>query len=342
MFLRALSRNWSAKRNILFVLLLAAPAAAQQLRFAPLGDFKLENGSIIRDCRVGYRAFGQLNAAKSNAVLFPTWFTGNTEALIPYIGPGKMVDSSRFFVIAVDALGDGVSSSPSTSKSQPGAQFPEFTIRDMVESQYRLLTTTLGIRHLHAVIGISMGGMQTFQWMIAHPDFMDKAVPIVGTPRLTSTDLILWQAELSALENARSLDAGMSTVTAIHAFALTTPEYRAAHTPAAGYRKFLSDQEHGAAKTFTPQDWLRQLQAMMALDAYRPFGDSPEKAAKTVRARTLVVVSLHDHMVNPQPALDLARLIKAKTLEVDTNCGHLLFDCEGPKVKSAVSAFLAN
>ncbi len=333
MFLGAPSKSWSASRSVFCALLLAVPAAAQEQRFAQLGDFKLENGQTIRDCRIGYRTFGQLNAARSNAVLFPTWFTGNTAALIPYIGPGNMVDSSKFFVIAVDALGDGVSSSPSTSKVQPGGKFPRFTIRDMVGSQYRLLTTTLGIRHLYAVTGISMGGMQTFEWMSAHPDFMDKAIPIVGTPRLTSTDLILWQAELNALESARSLDAGMSTVAAIHAFALTTPEYRAGHTPAANYKAFLAEQEQGTAKTFTPHDWLRQLQAMMALDAYRP---------NAIHARTLVVVSLNDHMVNPQPALDLARLIKAKTLEVDTDCGHLLFDCEGPKVRSAVSAFLAN
>src|SRR5579872_4063646 len=80
---------------------------AQQ--FATLGNLKLQNGQVIRDCRLGYRTFGQLNDDKSNAVLFPTWFGGRTQDLVELIGPGKLVDSSKYFVVAVDALGDGVS-----------------------------------------------------------------------------------------------------------------------------------------------------------------------------------------------------------------------------------------
>src|SRR5690349_14212526 len=97
-----------------FTVAQSAPTAAPA-QYASLGDFKLENGQIIRDCRVAYRTFGQLNAEKSNVVLFTTWFTGNTAELIDAIGPGKLIDSSKYYVIAVDALGDGFSSSPSNS-----------------------------------------------------------------------------------------------------------------------------------------------------------------------------------------------------------------------------------
>src|SRR6476469_3052050 len=92
--------------SILFLLSLAAIAQDAQQQFATLGDFKLENGETIRDCRIAYRTFGQLNADKSNAVLFPTWFTGTSGQLVEQVGPGKVVDSSKYYVILVDALGD--------------------------------------------------------------------------------------------------------------------------------------------------------------------------------------------------------------------------------------------
>lgn len=77
-----------------------------------------------------------------------------------------MVDPAKWFLIAVDALGDGVSSSPSNSETQHGPAFPAFNTRDMVDAEYRMVTETFGIKHLHAVMGVSMGGMQTFEWMV--------------------------------------------------------------------------------------------------------------------------------------------------------------------------------
>ena len=112
-------------------------ASAQgNLEMGRLGDFRLESGAVIQDCQIGYRTFGMLNTQRSNAILFPTWFTGTSQELTGEIGPGKLVDPSQYFVIAVDALGDGVSSSPSNSTAQPRMKFPEFSIRDMVAAEH--------------------------------------------------------------------------------------------------------------------------------------------------------------------------------------------------------------
>ena len=180
-------------------LLLAAEVPP--LQTAELGDLTLESGEVLQDAKLGYRSAGRLNADRSNVILFPTWFTGTTEELFTSDAVAP-VDTSRFFLVAVDAFANGVSSSPSNSTSHPGVSFPRVTIGGMVRAQHRLLTEVLGVSRLHAVMGISMGGMQVVEWVSAYPDVVDRAVPIVGSPRLASYDLLLWETQLAALDPA--------------------------------------------------------------------------------------------------------------------------------------------
>lgn len=121
----------------------AQTSADGQLRVAHLSDCALQSGQILHDCRVGYRTFGRLNAAGDNAVLMPTWLYGTSADLTEFFGSvpsaRQLVDTSRFLGIAVDALGNGVSSSPSnTLDPQHGPDFPAITTRDIVQAEYRL------------------------------------------------------------------------------------------------------------------------------------------------------------------------------------------------------------
>jgi len=338
--------------RILFSLMAAAGLLTAQdgkLQFGNLGDFRLESGDTIRDCRIGYRTYGHLNPGRTNAVIFPTWFSGTSEQLAGNIGPGKVVDSTRYYVIAVDALGDGVSTSPSNSSTQPHLTFPKFSIRDMVESQYRLATEILGLKHLHAVLGISMGGMQTFQWIVSHPDFLDRAVPIVGSPKLTPYDLLLWQAEVHAIEaDAKWNDgdyttrpaAAMRTVSDIHNLALATPAYYVQQNRGKDFNAVLAAAEKATLDGMDTNDWYRQLQAMIGHDIFRPFDGDPVRAAAAVKAKVTAIVAVKDHMVNPLPAQEFARLLHAATVELESDCGHLAPGCEGAKVSAAVAKAL--
>src|SRR5581483_3302036 len=131
------SRIVTMKRIVSLLFLLAAASASAAdgtLQFANLGDFKLDSGQIVRHCRIGYRTYGQLTEDRSNVIVALTWFGGSTQGLAAWIGPSKLYDSSKFFVVAIDALGDGVSSSPSNN-----AGMPPFTIRDMVHTQHEVL-----------------------------------------------------------------------------------------------------------------------------------------------------------------------------------------------------------
>ena len=332
---------------VLIALVVAAaaqgPPVAGVQQFAKIGNLKLQNGEVIRDCRIGYRTFGHLNDDKSNVVLFPTWFGGRTHDLVALIGPGKLVDSSKYFVVAIDALGDGVSSSPSNSQSQPHMKFPQFAIRDMVESEHELATRVLHLTHVHAVMGISMGGMQTFQWAVAYPNFMDKAIPIVGSPRLAAYDLLLWQTMIDAIMKNPLWKEGNYTeqpvpreVEHIGELALSTPEH---YNQEMTREKFFDSLKRPSENHFDANDRIRQAQAMMSLDVSAPFGGSMERAA-AVKAPMLIVVDAHDHMVTPGPALEFAKLKSAETLVLQSDCGHLGPGCEQAKVAAALAEFL--
>lgn len=309
-------------RWLLCALALALPAAAQE--FFALGDFSVRGGTIP-NARLAYRTHGTLNADKSNAILFPTWFSGSSQDLDNWIGPGRLANTNHYFVIAVDALGNGVSSSPSNT---PG-KFPEIAIGDMVEAQRRLVDH-LGIAKLHAVMGISMGGMQTFEWMVRFPDRMARAVPIIGSPRLTAQDLLLWQAELSALDGGAPN--AMETVNAIHQFALYTPGWR--RTNGGNWKEL--QESLGKPGRMTPADWAAQLRAMMSHNV-----GPVEEAASQVRARTLIVVATQDLMVNPEPARAFARRLGADVLELTGDCGHMATSCQATEFAAVVQRFLS-
>jgi len=331
---------------LFFLVAWAQMAAAQEQQTARIGDIKLENGSVIRDCVIGYRTFGTLNPDKSNAVLFPTAFGWKSAGLAGRIGPGKLIDSRRYFVIAVDSLGDGISSSPSNSKSQPGLSFPQFSILDMVNAEQKLLVETLHLRHLRAVIGFSMGGMQAFQWAVSYPTFADKIVSIVGSPQLTTYDLLLWRTALLALESDRDWNQGQYThepalhlMNMVQMLALQTPQSVATNTPRRDYQKFESELVQGP-DDLDANDTLRQIQALLSADVAVPFGGSLERAAAGVRSQALVIVNKQDHLVNPLPASQFAKILHAPLIELDSDCGHRAHSCEMARISQEVAAFL--
>jgi pimeloyl-ACP methyl ester carboxylesterase len=320
-------------------------------QFADLGDFRLRSGDVIKDFRLGYRTLGQLNPSKSNAILWPTWLGGKTENLLQFVGPGKVVNTADYFIILVDAIGNGVSTSPSNSQKQPLLKFPVFTIRDMVESEHRLLAETFHLTHLRAVMGISMGGMQTFEWIVAYPDFMDLAVPMFGSPQSTSWDKLLWTAQIDAIQLDPAWNNGNPTGPLSRGFAvseeigqmnLTSPAYRVAHTTAQNFDPFLADIKNGAAGDGgLACDQIRQRQAIISLDLPGEFGlPGLNEAAKKVHAKTFVIVSPQDHLVNPIPAEQFAAALSAPMLTLDSPCGHISLDCisAGP----IVAKFLAD
>ena len=158
---------------------------------------KLDSGKTLEEVDVAYETYGELNKEKSNAILVCHALTGDAHAAGWHlgdkkpgwweivIGPGKALDTDRYFIICSNVLGGckgttGPSSiNPKTGK-QYGLEFPVITIGDMVRVQKKLIDS-FGIKQLSAIIGGSMGGMQVLEWMVTYPKMMKKAIPIATT-----------------------------------------------------------------------------------------------------------------------------------------------------------------
>ncbi|AOG21328.1 homoserine O-acetyltransferase [Acidovorax sp. RAC01] len=185
-------------------LLMSFIATPQTLHFPEV--LPLQSGASIRDYHLAYETYGTLNADRSNAVLVCHALNASHHVAGVYagqpksegwwdnmIGPGKPVDTDRFFVIGVNNLGSCFGSTgpmhthPDTGEVY-GADFPVVTVEDWVNAQARLLDR-LGVRQLAAVLGGSLGGMQALSWTLQYPDRMRHAVVVASAPNLTAENI---------------------------------------------------------------------------------------------------------------------------------------------------------
>lgn len=305
---------------------------------------RFANGVTIAPCRIAYRASGRLNAARDNVVLVPTWLLGRSEDWIPFLGPTAFIDTTHFHTILFDALGNAHSQSPSNTAPDFRHGFEALTIADMVKSQYALLTERLGITRLHAVVGASMGGMQAFEWAVRYPDFVNRIVPIIGSPRIGAYDDLLWTSLRSAIDDG--LRGGLSPdsiwVQLARIDALTARTPRGVNAVSLdSMRREVAASAAGYRSAWPLEDYRAQLGAMIRHDVSADFGRDMGTVARRVRARTMMVYSWDDHMVTAEEGVAFGRLIGADSTVISSPCGHLMFLCESGKVGEAVRAFLA-
>jgi homoserine O-acetyltransferase len=286
---------------------------------------------------LGYRTFGNLNEDKSNVVLWTTWFTGTTADIVNYDVLNSTMDTTGLYIIAVDALTDGVSSSPSNS-----VNFPAVTIRDMVNSQYQLLTEYLSINHIKAVMGYSMGGIQALEWSIAYPQFMDKVISIAGTPKLSFYDLLLWNTQIKLIENAgndpQKLSFAMERVMDIFTMNLYTPSFYASTQNPDNLANYMADQYKN--QNMKPEDYLAGLQAIVKQNLYIDSNAKVINLKEVIKSKILLIAGKQDHMVNPTGSITLAKELNAQLLILESNCGHVSIFCEAEKIKNVVKDFL--
>ena len=278
-----------------------------------LGDFKLESGEAIKDFSISYVTHGTLNVARSNAVLMVTAIGGNHHRIDYLIGPGKALDPSKYFIIATDAIGNGLTSSPSTSKAQPKMQFPKFNIRDMVHSQQRLITEKFGIKKLVAVAGASMGGMQALQWAVSYPDMMDSIVPIIPLARTPSwTTGVLEMLRQSIMSDPKwkggnyaanePPEQGMRLWSGwISGVIVRTPAYQESLFPKGQDAIAFLNKTQEAWRRVDAVDWVYQSWAYDQHDVGSTpgFNGEYQRALRSIKAKTLILAGSID-LLNPE------------------------------------------
>ncbi len=162
-----------------------------------IGTLELEEGGSISNCQLAVATHGTLSAEKDNAILVTTWYSGTSKIMEDvYIGPGRALDPDKYFIVVVNQIGDGLSTSPHNSD---GPSFPKVRIGDDVRAQHKLLTETFGITSLALVVGGSMGAQQTYEWAVRYPDMVKRAAPIAGTAKNTEHDFQYTETLIEAI-----------------------------------------------------------------------------------------------------------------------------------------------
>lgn len=342
---------------------LSAPALAQQPAPAAAPDLIVQKqvfempsyttlgGQTIRNVRVGYQTAGTLNADRSNAILITHFFSGNSHAFGRFapggppgywdaiIGPGKAIDTNRFFVIASDTLvnlntdANTTTTGPATTNPDTGRPwgmaFPVVQIGDFVNVQ-KALVESLGIRRLHAVMGASMGALQAYDWAARHPEMVGRIVPVIAAAEADAFLigwLDLWAAPIRLDPNwnngdyygreppNRGLATSLALVTmhALHADFINATFGRqpadAARDPAAALdnrfrvQQFLADAGAARARVSDANHFLYLVKANQLFVA--GGGTAPESLAR-IRAPTLLLYAPTD-MVFLEGAVERTR-----------------------------------
>jgi homoserine O-acetyltransferase/O-succinyltransferase len=166
-----------------------------------LGDAVLQSGITLRDAKLAYKTYGELNAKKDNVIIFPTWYSATHVDNEFMIGKGMAVDPSKYFVICPNMLGNGLSSSPSnTAQPYDRARFPHVTVYDQIVLQHKLVTEKFGIEKIKLVTGWSMGAAQSFQWGASFPDMVERILPFAGAARCSRHNFVFLEGVKAALQ----------------------------------------------------------------------------------------------------------------------------------------------
>jgi homoserine O-acetyltransferase len=303
---------------------LAGLAAAQEPQMSPkpgdfaLKDFHFATGEVLPELKVHYYTLGQPQrddrGVVRNAVLVLHGTTGSGASLLrnefigELFGKNQPLDAERYYIIFPDGIGHGKSSKPSDGLR---GKFPHYGYRDMVLAQYRLLTEGLDVRHLHLVMGTSMGGMQTWLWGEQYPDFMDALVPLASLPTQISGRNRVWRRIImDAIRNDPAWQkgqyteqpGGLRTAAEMLYFMSNNPIQRQKEAPT----RAEVDKQLDVFVTRT----LRNMDAndvLYALDASSDYDPGPD--LEKIKA-PLLAINFADDLINPPELGILEREIK--------------------------------
>ena len=306
-----------------------------------IGNLELEEGGTIRDCKLACATLGKLNKAKTNAILIPTWYSGTSKIMEDvYTGKGHALDPAKYFIIIVNQIGNGLSSSPHNTPMPGGmGNFPHVRIGDDVRAQHTLVTEKLGVKSLALVVGGSMGAQQTYEWAVRYPDMVKRAAPIAGTACNTIHDFLFTETLSEAITcdpgfnkgfYASSADVREGLLRQAKLFTVmgwSTEFFQAERHKALGFSSmddFVINFMNGYFSVMDPNNLLCMAWKWQRGDVSRHTGGDLQAALGRIKAKTFVMPMSTDMFFPPADCEAEWRLIPdAEFRPIDTIDGHL-------------------
>jgi homoserine O-acetyltransferase/O-succinyltransferase len=313
-------------------------------------DFEFENGSVLPELRVGYETQGNLDAGRDNAILLVHGASGNRHAFDPIIGPGKTFDTDKYFVITVDAIGGGDSSSP---KDGLGQDFPRYTIRDMMAAQHALVARGLELATLRAVGGSAMGSFVSLEWGIHHPEMVRSLILLLPTPKAERsfqlavdlmTSVIALDPEWEGGRYGHNPVEGLRLAGMLHYPWVVSARY-IDRIPATRLAKEIEENAR-AYGSWDANSLVLRFAASRAHDVAAPFAGDMTVALSQIVAPTLILPSASDRLFGVEGARRIRDGVKqAVYAEIPTDLGHRAGRAapetpEGDFVDQQIRAFL--
>lgn len=310
-----------------------------------IGDFELEEGGKIPACKLAYVTFGTLNEAKDNAILILTWYSGTSKIMETYTGKGRALDPDKYFIIIINQIGSGLSTSPHNSDAPfDMANFPKVRISDDVRAQHKLLTEKFGITQLALVTGGSMGAQQTYEWAVRYPDMVKRAAPIAGTAQTTPHDFLFAESLNEAIksdpnwnngnyQSASEIADGLKRHAKIWAVVgWCTELFKKESWRDIGFNsldEFMIGFMESYFTVMDPNDLLCMAWKWQRADVSRITGGDLEKALGSIKAKVFVMPIDEDMFFPPRDCEAEQKLIPKSELRIIKSCGHLgLFGVE--------------
>jgi homoserine O-acetyltransferase len=329
-------------------------------QIAHLGDLQLEGGGVLTNFKMSYVTHGRLNAAKDNAILFMHGFGLNHHQVDHLIGPGRPLDTDKYFIICSDSLGNTQTTfEHSTSPTNSGLKmaFPAYNLRDRVKAEHKLVTEGLGIPRLLAVTGISKGAEHSVQFAISYPDFMDGIFPIVGGALWSSQGFFFVPLIASTIASCAGWDGGnyddnprecAANALSVLVSYFYTRDWWAQYIDAPeAYTKW---RNHWGDYYLDIQD-ARDLYYLAVSQGRGWVGDTPgfngnlSAALRSIKARTLFLYNPQDQFYTPQHIEAQVKTIpNARAVPINSVAGHLICCNADPQATrvmgEAIRAFL--
>jgi homoserine O-acetyltransferase len=308
-------------------------------RIFELGDVVLQSGMTFRGGFLAYKTYGELNADKSNAIVYPTSYGAQHYDTEWLIREGWALDPAKYFIVIPNMFGNGLSTSPSNAPPPyDRGRYPHFTMYDNVVQQQRLVREVLGIERLSLVVGFSMGGQQAFHWGALFPEMVERIAPICGSARTSPHNFVFLEGVKAALTAdpewqdgwfARQPVRGLRAMGRVYAgWALSQAFYRERVWASLGYSSLEDFLVHGWEGNFLRRD-ANNLLAMLwtwqnaDIAANAKYGGDFAKALGAIRAKAIVMPSETDlYFTVEDNRREVAQMPNAELRPIPSIWGH--------------------